>query len=159
MSIKYTREQYEKASVAHSWLVRAKQAEEEIKEQLEQIEMLKAQAVSVGSAVGGVRARSTGDKVGMSAALILDEVRQLDEMIAAKQHTRERIRIAIEAVPDHKYRLLLTQRYLLYKTWEQAADAAGYDKDWYARNRVAALCAVRLPWITETDEDAEEKNK
>ena len=148
---KWTEAELQQAAIADRWLKKARIAEGEIKDCLDQVAMLKEQAKSCGAVVGGGRAKVTTDKVGNGVASIMAEIAILEERIDVKQHLRERIRKAIDAVPDLTLRRLLTQRYLLYRTWEAAAEAMDYDAAWLAHKRVPALLEVRLPWQERED--------
>ena len=143
---KYTDAELQQATIADHWLKRARIMEYDIRDCRDQIAILKEQARSAGAVFGGIRAQTTSDKVGNAVAAIMREVDTLEEMIVRKQHLRETIRRAIDAVPDLTLRRLLMQRYLLYRTWEQAAEAMDYDAAWLAHKRVPALLSVKLPW-------------
>lgn len=148
---KYTEAELQHAALADRWLKKARIAEGEIQDCMDQVALLKEQAKSCGAVIGGARAKVTTDKVGNGVASIMAEVQILEERIAVKQHLRERIRHAIDAVPDLTLQRLLVQRYLLYRTWEQAAESMDYDAAWLAHKRIPALLEVRLPWQERED--------
>lgn len=152
---KWTDAELQQAAMADRWLKKARIAEGEIRDCVDQVALLREQARSCGAVVGGGRAKVTTDKVGNGVASIMHEVEILEDRIAVKQHLRERIRKAIDDVPDLTLRRLLTQRYLLYRTWEQAAEAMDYDPAWLAHKRVPALLEVRLPWQHTDEEDTQ----
>ena len=54
----------------------------------------------------------------------------------------EEIRCVVEGVGDIRYRMLLTERYVNFKTWEQVAESLGYDLRWVYRLHKEALSAL-----------------
>ena len=66
---------------------------------------------------------------------------QIQELCRIKRLVWE----AIEAVEDMRYRTLLEYRYRNCWTWEQIAEAMGYDLRWVHRLHGWALSRVRVP--------------
>ena len=67
--------------------------------------------------------------------------RDIDELVDLKAEIRE----VIDAVPDTDLRLILEERYLNWKSWEQIAVTLGYNLRYLHRLHRQALDACVIP--------------
>ena len=117
-----------------------------------QIDELKERAVSLRSPDYGSHVQD--GKQAEGKLLLIDEAvdLEMDELRPALerlQQTRRQVAQTIKAVPNGRYRELLTHRYICCKGWEWIAQRMGYNRDYLARElHQAALSAVRVPETT-----------
>lgn len=87
----------------------------------------------------GTGSASYGDKLGARTAKIIDAENALLDKISLLADAGDKVRRLIDAVPDHQCRLILSQRYLSCKTWEQIAALLNFDLRWIYRLHNKAL--------------------
>lgn len=80
-----------------------------------------------------------------SVAQLADMDARINGQIAEMCRIKRLVWEAIEAVEDMRYRELLEYRYRNCWTWEQIAEAMGYDLRWIHRLHGMALLRVRVP--------------
>ncbi len=128
------------------WLSRAYRIDQQIQSKNEQIEMWESLAQKVTSDPsaqpgGGGMHSSRGETYCIKIADAQMEIeRQRDELINVRREIEE----AISRVQSVTLRLLLEQRYLLCKGWEDIADFMGYCVEYVKRDiHKQALRAAR----------------
>lgn len=94
------------------------------------------------SAEGGGTHQS-GDKLGAAVARIVDAEAVVDAQISLMIATAREVQNTIEAVQDETLRVLLYERYINGKTWEQIAVLLNYSWRQTLRLHGDALAAVK----------------
>lgn len=90
----------------------------------------------------GTGAASYGDRLGARAAKIIDTENALLDKISLLVDAGDNVRRLIDAVPDPQCRMILSQRYLSCKNWEQIAALLNFDLRWVYRLHNKALKMV-----------------
>lgn len=97
---------------------------------IEQLEDLRARATDTGSHLSpdkvGSSGGGVGDKIGGLVAKIIDLEAEINQTIDKLVDTKREVMRAIDSVTDGNLRLLLTLRYLNFKSWEQIAVTMDY---------------------------------
>lgn len=113
------------------WLNRAYKIDMQIRSKEEQIEAWRELASKTTTSYGGVGGGSgVNNKVENYCTMIADAQAELEkgkEKLVMIKHEIER---AILLVDDVAERVLLEQRYLLEKTWEDISEVMGYQVDY-----------------------------
>lgn len=109
---------------AKAWLKRGWQLDREINSLLRTKEETRAWLMSVTASYTGEPVNGTRDPHRYDRLAELDEKidRRIDQLVAVKQEIVD----AIAQVEDSRYRTLLTERYMEFKTWEQIAVDMNY---------------------------------
>lgn len=102
-------------------LSRIKNLDNLIDAKLEQIEYLRAKATRITATVGSekVQTSDTSDKVARTVVKIIDFENEINEDIDRLIDLKRDVTKRIDALESQEYKLLLTLRYLNYKTWEE----------------------------------------
>ena len=111
---------------AKEYLSQYRRAINEIESKRNEIEQLEALAeyVSPRGERGGSGYAS--DKVGALAAKLADEKDRLQQDVIALLEVRAEIKSRIEQIDNDRYRLVLTERYINCKQWENISADAHY---------------------------------
>lgn len=125
------------------YLQQVKRLDDIVNAKLEQIEALRSIATKITTDYSGdvkVQSSPQNDKLEKIVAKIADletELnRNIDKLVDLKAEIMERI----DEVENNDYRLLLTLRYLNFKTWQDIADLMHYDVTWiYELHRRALI--------------------
>ena len=109
---------------AKAWLKRGWQLDREINSLLRTKEETRAWLMSVTASYTGEPVNGTRDPHRYDRLAELDERidRRIDQLVAVKQEIMD----AIAQVEDSRYRTLLTERYMEFRTWEQIAVDMNY---------------------------------
>lgn len=91
-----------------------------------EIAKLRERAVSSFVPQGGGHSTSPSDKVGTIAAIITDEIRELEEDVLEFMSLRKKINGIIDSVEDKLDREMLWMRYIGGNTYEEIAEKIGY---------------------------------
>lgn len=91
-----------------------------------EIAKLRERAVSSSVPQGGGHSTSPSDKVGTIAAIIADEIRELEEDVLEFMSLRKKINGIIDSVEDKLDREMLWMRYIGGNTYEEIAERTGY---------------------------------
>lgn len=83
-----------------------------------------------GAGAGGA---SAADKLPRAVERILDVEAELTEQLARCEAVRAEVQAAIDAVPDERFRELLTRRYILGQTFRQIAHGMQLEERWVYR--------------------------
>jgi len=117
----------------------------EINARMENIEQIMALATKVTATLDGDRVQSgKSDKVGNAAitlALMRDDA---EKRVTGLRQTMADIEGTIDAINDDRYRLVLYQRYILNKKWEQIAVDVAYDYRYVLELHGRALQKVKV---------------
>lgn len=109
---------------AKAWLKRGWQLDREINSLLRTKEETRAWLMSVTASYSGEPVNGTRDPHRYDRLAELDEKidQRIDQLVAVKQEIVD----AIAQVEDSRYRTLLTERYMEFRTWEQIAVDMNY---------------------------------
>lgn len=109
---------------AKAWLKRGWQLDREINSLLRTKEETRAWLMSVTAGYDGESVQGTRDPHKYDRLAELDEKidQRIDQLVAVKQEIMD----AIAQVEDSRYRTLLTERYMEFRTWEQIAVDMNY---------------------------------
>lgn len=104
---------------AKEWLRRGWQIDQEINSLLRTKQETRDRLTSVTAGYDGESVQGTRDPHKYDRLAELDEMidQRIDQLVAVKQEIVD----AIAQVEDSRYRTLLTERYMEFKTWEQIA--------------------------------------
>ena len=117
---------------AKQYLRQVRRLDNIVNAKLEQVEVLRAMATRITSqpSVDGVQVSGNRDKTGDVIAKIIDLERDINETVDRLIDLKREVITNIDSVPTDDYRLLLTLRYLNFKTWEQIAVDMCYTYKW-----------------------------
>ncbi len=109
---------------AKDWLRRGWQIDQEINSLLRTKQETRDRLTSVTAGYDGESVQGTRDPHKYDRLAELDEKidQRIDQLVAVKQEIMD----AIAQVEDSRYRTLLTERYMEFKTWEQIAVDMNY---------------------------------
>lgn len=109
---------------AKAWLKRGWQLDREINSLLRTKEETRAWLMSVTASYSGEPVNGTRDPHRYDRLAELDEKidQRIDQLVAVKKEIVD----AIAQVEDSRYRTLLTERYMEFRTWEQIAVDMNY---------------------------------
>lgn len=128
---------------AKQYLRQVRRLDNTINAKIEQIETLRAMSTNITQTLNPDRvqeSRST-DKTEKLIIKIVDLEREITDDIDALIDLKREIMHKIDAVQDDNYKLLLTLRYINFKTWEQIAVEMSYECSWVHRLHSKALIA------------------
>lgn len=111
---------------AKSYLEQYRHLDNEIKIKQEQLSRLRELAESVSPFGSGISSGETSDKVGRTAAKLVDAENEIKEMINRLVALKNDIEKIIESVENAKLRQILTLRYINGRTFEKIAEEMGY---------------------------------
>ena len=120
---------------------------------LEQIEMLKSIATKITSDMSNERVSSStvSDKVGSTVAKIIDLETEINESIDRLIELKAEVMRIIDNVEEDDYKLLLTLRYLNFKTWEQIAVEMEFTFQWVHELHKRALIEIEKVQVSTLD--------
>ena len=109
---------------AKDWLRRGWQIDQEINSLLRTKQETRDRLTSVTAGYDGESVQGTRDPHKYDRLAELDEKidQRIDQLVAVKQEIMD----AIAQVEDSRYRTLLTERYMEFRTWEQIAVDMNY---------------------------------
>ena len=117
---------------AKQYLRQVRRLDDIVNAKLEQVTELRSLATKMTSTprLDAVQSSGEQDKISAVVAKIVDLEhdinRTVDELIDLKAEAI----VMIDSIPNDDYRLLLTLRYLNFKTWEQIAVDMNYSYQW-----------------------------
>ena len=125
---------------AKAWLKRGWQLDREINSLLRTKQETRARLMSITASYTGEPVNGTRDPHRYDRLAELEEKidRRIDQLVAVKQEIMD----AIAQVEDSRYRTLLTERYMEFKTWEQIAVDMNYSWKQIHRLHSQALKAL-----------------
>ena len=131
---------------AKQYLSQIRNLERRIAIKRRDIEDLRSHARSVTGPAGGdaVSASGSGDRVGSTAARIVDLEREIQADIDRYVRLRAEITAVIDRVPDSVYVDILYRRYVHGQSWERIASEMQYDRRWIYRLHGRALHEISL---------------
>lgn len=115
----------------------------EINSKLDQLAELREKAEKVSSSGGGSSGGQISDKVGRTAAKIVDLDNEINRDIDRLVNLKREIEAAVGKIPNETYRILLIMRYINGKTFEQIAVDMYYSYKWICILHGRALKAVK----------------
>lgn len=110
---------------------------------LEQLELLKSLVTKVTSTLvdDRVQESKSHDKISKLICKMVDLEKEITNDIDKLVDLKREIMHKIDSIPNEDYKILLTLRYLNFKTWEQIAVEMNYDYRWIHRLHAKALTA------------------
>ena len=130
---------------AKEYLSRAFDIERGIRVRREQLQYLKDLTERITTATDGVRVDGTAPQ--SRIAVTVEKIVDLEQLIRRDAERMVRVYGEIQAVIDRienpTYRVLLTWRYLCFKTWEQVSDEMHYSWQWVHKLHSRALKAAQ----------------
>lgn len=118
---------------AKQYLKKIKRLDSFVKAKQEELEEIRIRAESIGSidySADRIQTSPNPDKLANSIINLIMQEKKYDEAIqnlyALKAEAEERI----ECIPNEDYKLLLTLRYLRFKTFEEIAVEMGFTFQW-----------------------------
>ena len=130
-----------------SWLSRANKIDQQITSKYEQIEMWRNLAAKMSSNLVSEHVNGGNNEGRLEIYCIkiadaeADIKRQLNELVTIKKEISD----VVNSLEDYSHRILLEQRYLLCKSWEDIANFMGYSIRYITyRLHTEALEYVRL---------------
>lgn len=125
---------------AKDWLRRGWQIDQEINSLLRTKQETRDRLTSVTAGYDGESVQGTRDPHKYDRLAELDEKidQRIDQLVAVKQEIMD----AIAQVEDNRYRTLLTERYMEFRTWEQIAVDMNYTWRWTMKIHGQALLAI-----------------
>ena len=114
------------------YLRQLKRLDNIINAKFEQIVRLRSMMMSVTTNLTDdkIKSSSEPDKLSSVISEIIDLENGLTNDIQNLMTLKQKITLEIDSIQDDDYKLLLTLRYLNYKTWEQIAVEMGYTYQW-----------------------------
>lgn len=125
---------------AKDWLRRGWQIDQEINSLLRTKQETRDRLTSVTAGYDGESVQGTRDPHRYDRLAELDEKidQRIDQLVAVKQEIMD----AIAQVEDSRYRTLLTERYMEFRTWEQIAVDMNYS--WKHIHRIHGEALIEL---------------
>lgn len=131
--------------------------EQEIDNERQEIQMLRAVATSISSTQGdGVRSGGAGDKTGSLVAQIIDKEKSVREKTKHLDTLKREVISIIDQI-ESPYGELLYKRYLEYKTWTRIAEELGCsDRKIYGKTGLHRQALARMQYARKKGLDAEQ---
>ena len=117
-----------------AFLRRYRDAQRTMRRLLEELQQLQAEATSVSQALSGMPSGGgDGQAIPRAVERIADAESRLVSAYGAALSERNRVKDAIDTVPDPLRRDILTRRYILCQRWERIAADSNRDLRWMLR--------------------------
>lgn len=117
-----------------AFLRRYRDAQRTMRRLLEELQQLQAEATSVSQALSGMPSGGgDGQAIPRAVERIADAESRLVSAYGAALAERNRVKDAIDTVPDPLRRDILTRRYILCQRWERIAADSNRDLRWMLR--------------------------
>ena len=117
-----------------AFLRRYRDAQRTMRRLLEELAQLRAEAASVSAALSGMPSGGgDGQAIPRAVERIADAESRLVSAYGAALSERNRVKDAIDTVPDPLRRDILTRRYILCQRWERIAADIDRDLRWVLR--------------------------
>lgn len=117
-----------------AFLRRYRDAQRTMRRLLEELQQLQAEATSVSQALSGMPSGGgDGQAIPRAVERIADAESRLVSAYGAALSERNRVKDAIDTVPDPLRRDILTSRYILGQRWEYIAVTLDRDMRWVLR--------------------------
>jgi len=126
---------------AKQYLRQVRRLDNTINAKIEQIETLRSMTTNITQSLNADRVQETrsNDKIEKLIVKIIDLEREITDDIDALIDLKREVMHKIDAVQNDDYRLLLTLRYLNFKTWEQIAVEMNFTYQWTCELHKRAL--------------------
>lgn len=129
---------------AKEYLKQYAELDAEINCKLEQLAKLRALSTSIPAPSGGGSSGSPSDRTGRITEKIVDLENEINAKIDRLVDLQKEIEEIIEAVEDSRYRIILTERYINRKKWEDIADILHIDLRWLYVLHGRALNEIKI---------------
>lgn len=101
---------------------------------LEEVAQLRELSTRISPTAMFDRNGNVSDKVGRTAAKIVDLEREIDTQVDELSESRRRIEQALNEVKDERLRTLLYMRYINGKSWGEISKQLIYSRDYVIKN-------------------------
>jgi len=137
---------------AKQYLRQVRRLDDIVNAKLEQVEMLKAMTTKITTnlTTDKVQESNIPDKISTLICKIVDLEKEITNDINKLIALKTEIMRKIDNIQNDDYRLLLTLRYLNFKTWEQIAVEMGFTFQWVHELHKRALIEFEKVQFSET---------
>lgn len=141
---------------AKQYLRQVRRLDNTINAKIEQIETLRSMTTNITTTLNPDRVQESKshDKIEKLIVKIIDLEREIINDIDALIDLKREVMHKIEAVQDDNYKLLLTLRYLNFKTWEQIAVEMNFTFQWVHELHKRALINFEELYFKEVQDTA-----
>lgn len=117
---------------AKHYLRQVRRVDDLVRIKFEQIEILESIATKVTTDLTSEKVQNSSeqDKMSNIVAKIIDLKNELANDIERLLTLQKEVRVEIDGIENQDYRLLLSLRYLSFRTWEEIAVEMGYSYQW-----------------------------
>src|SRR5690606_7789663 len=124
-----------------------------INAKLEQIEKLRAMSINISRVMStdNIRSQENRSRIEKILVKIIDLEREVTNDIDRLVDLKREIMQKIDAMEDANYKVLLTLRYLNFKTWEEIAVEMGYTFQWVHQLHKRALIEFEKKYFNRID--------
>ena len=138
---------------AKQYLRQVKRLDNIINAKLEQIEKLRAMSINISRVMStdNIRSQENRSKIEKILVKIIDLEREVTTDIDRLVDLKREIMQKIDAMEDNNYKVLLTLRYLNFKTWEEIAVEMGYTFQWVHQLHKRALIEFEKKYFSGID--------
>lgn len=138
---------------AKQYLRQVKRLDNIINAKLEQIEKLRAMSINISRVMSPdkVHSQENRSKTEKIIVKIIDLEREVTNDIDRLVDLKREIMQKIDAMEDDNYKVLLTLRYLNFKTWEEIAVEMDYTFQWVHQLHKRALIEFERKYFSGVD--------
>ena len=138
---------------AKQYLRQVKRLDNIINAKLEQIEKLRAMSINISRVMSpdNIRSQENRSKTEKIIVKIIDLEREVTNDIDRLVDLKREIMQKIDAMEDDNYKVLLTLRYLNFKTWEEIAVEMDYTFQWVHQLHKRALIEFEKKYFSGVD--------
>ena len=138
---------------AKQYLRQVKRLDNIINAKLEQIEKLRAMSINISRVMStdNIRSQENRSKIEKILVKIIDLEREVTTDIDRLVDLKREIMQKIDAMEDNNYKVLLTLRYLNFKTWEEIAVEMDYTFQWVHQLHKRALIEFEKKYFSGVD--------
>src|SRR5690554_2482725 len=138
---------------AKQYLKQIRKLDNLINAKLEQIEKLRAMSINISRVMStdNIRSQENRSKIEKILVKIIDLEREVTTDIDRLVDLKREIMQKIDAMEDDNYKVLLTLRYLIFKTWEEIAVEMDYTFQWVHQLHKRALIEFERKYFSGVD--------
>ena len=146
---------------AKQYLKKIKRLNSFVKAKQEELEEIRTRLESVGSfdySADRVQTSPDGDKLLNNIISLMMQERKYSDAIKKLYELKAEAEARIEAVPNDDYKLLLTLRYLRFKTFEEIAVEMGFTFQWVHELHKRALIQFEEMYFSPQNSETVDRN-
>lgn len=129
-----------------NWLNRYLRSQQRQKQLAWELDELRAQAAGSGARMDGMpHGGAAGDRTARAVERLMRAQAALGAECRVGSRAAYEIETLIDAQEDPRVRMILDQRYLQGKSWDEVAAVLHLDKRWAQRVLASALVTLRVP--------------